>query len=273
LSDDRPIAPFGRRAVPVVAKRMLGKYTSLTVADPAGKLLRPAQFHMLMAQGNWGSSPSGRPFLPRAISYLSTDGEGSIEFLIDPVGPGTEELQALEEGDMLNIVGPLGNGFPSPTEGRRPVLVAGGIGLAPVLALAELLVSRSVAFDLVLGFRSSEHAEAAAAWPDAIITTDDGSTGVHGSVIGPLEACMLSEPSEVFACGPPGMLDAVRSLCDGAQIDSWLALESPMACGFGSCFGCAVETRDGIIRLCVDGPVVAGSSLAGVSSTGRVDPK
>ncbi|MCX6388060.1 MAG: hypothetical protein NTX07_04955 [Solirubrobacterales bacterium] len=67
------------------------------------------------------------------------------------------------EGDMLNLVGPLGNGFPDPTEGKRPVLVAGGIGLAPVLALAELLVSRSVGFDLVLGFRSSEYAEAAAA--------------------------------------------------------------------------------------------------------------
>jgi NAD(P)H-flavin reductase len=116
---------------------------------------------------------------------------------------------------------------------------------------------------VLLGFRDADHAAGAALIPGARVATDDGSVGHHGFVTDLLE---LADHIEVYACGPPPMLEAVRALCAEHAIPTQLALESGMACGFGACFGCVVPTRSGYVRLCVDGPVVEGATLESVAA-------
>jgi len=185
----------------------------------------PGQFFML--------SPPGR-LLPRPMSLcLATRSE--LAFLMDVVGPGTAALAGVSRGDRLNVLGPLGNGFRLDVE--RPLLVGGGIGIAPFPYLSERLVHSPAA----LGFRSKSHAEAAALVPNAEV------------VVEPTFVTEKITPGhDVLACGPEPMLRAVRELVPGAQ----LAWEAPMACGYGACYGCAVEIDGQLKRLCVEGPVL-----------------
>jgi dihydroorotate dehydrogenase electron transfer subunit len=185
----------------------------------------PGQFFMLEAPGR---------LLPRALS-LCLAPAGELAFLLDAVGPGTAALAALEPGDEIHVFGPLGNGFDLDVE--RPVLVGGGIGLAPLPYLAEALRFPPV----VLGFRSELHAEAAVLLPGAEVAIDP--TFVTE---------LIPAGHDVLACGPEPMLEAVAKLFPGAQ----LAWEAPMACGYGACYGCAVEIDGQLKRLCVEGPVL-----------------
>lgn len=217
----------------VTGAEAVGPYTLLRVdrggLDPGA----PGQFFMLEAPGR---------LLPRPMS-LCLAPPGELAFLIDPIGPGTRALCATAPGDRLHVFGPLGNGFRLDVE--RPLLVGGGIGIAPLPYLSEVL-GRPPA---VLGFRSVWHAEAAALLPAAEVAID------------PTLVTELIEPGhDVLACGPEPMLEAVRATCPAAQ----LAWEAPMACGYGACYGCAVEIDGAWRRLCVEGPVLAaapGSSL------------
>lgn len=270
MTDGRPLAPFGRRSVAVTDVRSIGAYTVIDVNDPQAPVARPGQFHMLAADGRWGGKEDQRPWLPRAISFLGSDGEGSFSFLVDPVGPGTRSLCEVAPGGTLLVAGPFGNGFGDLPAETDWVLVGGGIGVAPVAAQAQALRAKGQSPDLILGFRSAPHAEVASLCGDAIVSTDDGSTGRHGSVLGPMVEALDRTPGAVVAaCGPPAMLEAVRAETEARGVRCLLALESPMACGFGACFGCAVETRSGTIRLCVDGPVVDAAELVRVAADGR----
>ncbi|MEI6447596.1 MAG: dihydroorotate dehydrogenase electron transfer subunit [Actinomycetes bacterium] len=264
----RPTAPFGRRAVELTAVRSFGEYTVLDVHDPEAPNALPGQFHMLSAEVGWGAGEDGRPWLPRAISFLTSDGEGGFGFLIDSVGPGTDRLTRMEPGERLLVTGPFGNGFQPVGASRRPLLLGGGIGAAPVMAAAEALAKQGTGYDLVLGFRGSEQGAISALAEVATVVTDDGSLGDEGTVIGPLMET-ANDSTEILACGPPAMLEAVRALAAERGLPSQLALESPMACGFGACFGCAIETKRGTLRLCVDGPVLAGDDLVAVTASGR----
>ncbi|HEY7603769.1 MAG TPA: hypothetical protein VH760_05850 [Gaiellaceae bacterium] len=173
--------------------------------------------------------------LPRPMS-LCLAPAGELAFLIDPIGPGTLALASLGPGDAIHAFGPLGNGFRLDVE--RPLLVGGGIGIAPLPYLAAALNGPR----LVAGFRSEWHAEAAGVLP------------AHAEVVvEPTLVTELIEPGfDVLACGPEPMLSAVRALCPDAQ----LAWEAPMACGYGACYGCAVEIEGEWKRLCVEGPVL-----------------
>lgn len=187
----------------------------------------PGQFFMLR--------PPGR-LLPRPMS-LCLAPKGELWFLLDVVGPGTRALAAAGPGEELEVLGPLGNGFR--LDATRPLLVGGGIGVAPLPFLSERL-RRPPA---VLGFRSAFHAEAAALVPGADV------------VVEPTLVTEAMPPGhDVLACGPEPMLEAVRDLEPSAQ----LAWEAPMACGYGACYGCAVRIGGTLRRLCVDGPVLEG---------------
>jgi dihydroorotate dehydrogenase electron transfer subunit len=133
--------------------------------------------------------------------------------------------------------------------------VGGGVGIAPLAIWQDVLEAVAL-----LGFRDARHAEGARLLGDPRVATDDGSVGFHGLVTE-----LLSEEIDsgclVYACGPPPMLEAVRALCEAEGVPAQLALESGMACGYGACFGCVVPTREGYVRLCVDGPVLDASSL------------
>jgi dihydroorotate dehydrogenase electron transfer subunit len=210
----------------VVASEPVGPYTLLRVdrgtLDPGG----PGQFFMLEAAGR---------VLPRPMS-LCLAPRGELAFLFEPIGPGTRALAELERGDELHVLGPLGNGFRLDVE--RPLLVGGGIGIAPLPYLSAALTAPPA----VLGFRSSAHAEAAALLPQAEVVVEPT-----------LVTDAMPEGFDVLACGPKPMLEAIAALAPAAQ----LAWEAPMACGYGACYGCVVQVDGRYRRLCVDGPVLA----------------
>jgi NAD(P)H-flavin reductase len=186
----------------------------------------PGQFFMLEAPGR---------VLPRPFS-LCLAPAGELAFLVDPVGPGTRAIARLATGDDIRVTGPLGNGFDLSVP--RPLLVGGGIGVAPFPYLSERLGGPPA----LLGFRTAHHAEAAALVPNAEVVLDPTL----------VTDALPDDPGDVLACGPQPMLDAVALRAPGAQ----LACEAPMACGFGACYGCVVPRDGGYVRLCIEGPVL-----------------
>ena len=255
----RTLAPFGRRLARIVAVERLGGYVLLWAEDPGGpRDPRPGQFYMLAAEERWGGGEDERPWLPRAFSYCRAE-DGRLGFVLEDIGPGTHRLAELREGDGLWLTGPLGIGF-TPHEGRRALLVGGGIGVAPILCWSDELGAEA---RVLLGFRSAEFAEAGHLFRgDVALATDDGSAGRRAYVTELLrEELDEDDRATVYACGPPPMLEAVRALCAERGVAAQLAMESGMACGFGACFGCVVPTRAGYVRLCVDGPVVDAAEL------------
>lgn len=259
----RTLAPPQRRRAAVMERRTYGSYVVLRVADPDGPPPRPGQFAMLAAAERWGGGDGERPFLPRAFSVARVPAPGEAEFLLEDVGPGTNRLCELDAGDDVWLLSPLGIGFAADAaalDGRRPLLVGGGVGTAPLAILQDELGDAAGA--PLLGFRDAPHAEGAAYLRDARVATDDGSVGHHGRVTELLvEELDRDAHAQVYACGPPPMLEAVRALCAARGVPAQLALESGMACGFGACFGCVVPTRGGYVRLCVDGPVLDADEL------------
>jgi dihydroorotate dehydrogenase electron transfer subunit len=191
---------------------------------------------------------------------------GTLQFLLEAVGPGTERLAALTAGDGMWVLGPLGTGFRPPRDGRTALLCGGGVGVAPLAIWQDALLGAGLPAPALLGFRDAAHAHGAGLLANARLATDDGSAGYHGLVTELVEAELDERPrAELYACGPPAMLEAVRALATRRDVPAQLALESGMACGFGACFGCVVPTREGgYVRLCVDGPVLDAAALAEV---------
>jgi NAD(P)H-flavin reductase len=212
----------------VTAVEAVGPYSLVRVdrgtIDPGA----PGQFFMLEAPGR---------VLPRPMSLCLAPPQ-ELAFLLDPIGPGTRALAAVERGDRLHVFGPLGNGFR--LDVPRPLLVGGGIGIAPLPYLAEALEHPPA----VLGFRSERHAEAAVLMPNAEVVIDPV-----------LVTDAIPAGRDVLACGPEPMLEAIRAIAPAAQ----LAWEAPMACGYGACYGCVVEIEGELKRLCVEGPVLCSS--------------
>jgi dihydroorotate dehydrogenase electron transfer subunit len=223
-----------RRLRSVTGTEQVGPYTLLRVEHGDLESGAPGQFFMLEAPGR---------VLPRPMS-LCFAAAGELAFLIDPIGPGTRALCAVEPGEKLHVFGPLGRGFDLDVE--RPLLVGGGIGVAPLPYLSEALSGLNGGSPpAILGFRSDWHAEAAALVPNAVVCTEPR-----------LVTELLPEARvDVLACGPEPMLSALRERVQDAQ----LAWEAPMACGYGACYGCAVEIDGELKRLCVDGPVLCAA--------------
>jgi dihydroorotate dehydrogenase electron transfer subunit len=258
---ERVTAPFGARTAVLTHREHHGPYIVLRCRDPEGPRPQAGQFYMLMAAARWGGGAQERPYLPRAFSVLRCPAgpQTTLEFLLEDVGPGTNRLCELTAGEGLSLVGPLGRGFRAPRDGRRALLVGGGVGIAPLAIWQDELGAGTPA---LLGFRDAAHAEGAQLLRDARLATDDGTRGHHGLVTELLEDELDDDDhAVVYACGPPAMLESVRLLCAVREIPAQLALESAMACGFGACFGCVVETRSGYIRLCLEGPVVDSDQL------------
>jgi dihydroorotate dehydrogenase electron transfer subunit len=210
----------------VVATEPIGPYTLLRLAGGPIEPGVPGQFFMLRPPGH---------VLPRPMSLCLAEA-GELCFLIDPVGPGTRTLCSLTPGESIHVLGPLGNGFDLSV--RRPLLVGGGIGVAPFPYLSRVLGAPPT----ILGFRSEHHAEAAALVPGAVVVIEPTF----------VTSLLPDEPVDVLACGPEPMLEAIRQRVPRAQ----LAWEAPMACGYGACYGCVVEVEAHLQRLCVAGPVL-----------------
>jgi NAD(P)H-flavin reductase len=249
-------APFGRRRAAVRHRRSYGPYVVLGALDSTARA-QPGQFYMLASAERWGGGEGERPYLARAVSVMAVADDGITEFLLEDVGPGTRRLCEAQPGEELLIVGPLGHGFVPPGGGVLPLLVGGGIGIAPLVA-----VQRAWGGAALLGFRDGDHAKGAELFTEALVATDDGSVGHHGLVSDLLEAELAKQPRPIYACGPAAMLEDVRRRAAHYEVASQLALEAPMACGFGACYGCVVATVEGYRRVCLDGPVFDGALLA-----------
>lgn len=280
-------APLGRRLCEVSESRASGGYRFFSLVDSEGPEPRPGQFYMLATERSWDGGDC-RPFLPRALSVAETGPAASgvrLDFLIEGVGPGSDRLCELEPGERVWLNGPLGNSFSTPRElhqllppaggevdAVRPsgaILVGGGVGIAPLALLRRRFAERNIPTRVLLGFRDEAHSgglDDLFACCEVRLASDDGHRGHRGYVTELLAAMLEGDDAAsaaVYACGPPPMLDAVGALCTGAGVPCELALESPMACGFGACFGCAVpRPGGGYLRLCVDGPVLRPEQIA-----------
>ena len=270
---ERVLAPLGRRACEVVSNASTGGYRIVSAVDRDGPEPPAGQFYMLATEP-WGGT-GGRPYLPRAFSVAVAEpgDEGvRLDFLLEAVGPGTELLAALTPGDDLFVTGPLGRPFSTPAElapdAAGVVLVGGGIGIAPLAILRRQLAERGVPQRVLLGFRDRAHSggvDELFGCEEVRLATEDGHAGHRGYVTDLLSVLLAGDDAGsavVYACGPPAMLEAVRVMCAEHGVAAELAMETPMACGFGSCFGCAVPLAEGgYMRLCVDGPVVNATEI------------
>lgn len=220
----------------------------------------PGQFFTILPE-NYPMSMMRRPF---AYSDVTDDG---FSFVYEIRGRNTADLAKLEEGSTVDWIGPLGSAYPLPPAGLKPVLVAGGIGVGPILFLAREIAAAGIESTVVLGARSAALVPDLA-WPSAAdvrVCTDDGSLGIHGTVIDGLAGLDISN-SEFFSCGPHPMMAAVHRLAKSAGRQCWVSMEEMMACGVGACQGCAVPvldekdikndlSRPSYKRACLEGPI------------------
>lgn len=220
-----------------------------------------------MLRGDWGADP----LLGRPISILGEEPRrGLLRFLLKVVGEGTRRLASLEPGQKVFGLGPLGNPFPPPNlaDQRPALLVGGGVGVPPMVYLAERFTKDGVGFTFLQGARTEEDLllldELSGLGVRPVLTTEDGSAGMRGLVTAPLKDELAHGVRAVYACGPEGMLKAVADLCRGG-VPCHLSLEARMACGYGVCLGCVVPVERGGRRLyervCQEGPVFDGEVI------------
>lgn len=238
-----------------------GSVFSLTVkfAAQENSIPSPGQFFMLRAKHS-------QVLLARPISVFNAipdtrTGYTQVEFLILKKGQGTSELCALKKGDLLELLGPCGNVFPSPNTNEKVCIAGGGIGIAPVAGFAKTLPPKS--YDFYASFKSGSYGIENVSPENLVVTTDDGSCGIRGMISAALTAQVLKEKkySVVYACGPEPMLRYIQKICAEACVKAFLSLESKMACGMGACLGCTIKTKSGLKRCCKDGPVFEASEI------------
>ena len=214
---------------------------------------QPGQFYMLQV------SKGSDPLLKRAFSLFRRTPEG-IQILYRIKGKGTSILRDMKEGAALDLLGPLGNGYPMPSDDQSPLVIAGGIGIASVFSLVEKLSKKAFVF---YGARLEEELfmtdELGKIYKELVVCTDDGSCGVRGTVVDVLHDFVKNRDGiqrpVIYACGPHVMLAAIAKAAEAYSIKAYASLEEHMACGVGACLGCAVKTTSGYKRVCKEGPV------------------
>jgi len=206
------------------------------------------------------------PLLRRPLGVHRISKKG-VELLYEIVGKGTDLLSRKKEGEYLDLIGPLGNGFDISLSSGMPLLIAGGIGIAPIVALAERLTTRKPRPYIIIGARTKSHILCEAEFKSlgcyVKVATDDGSKGCKGLATDMLKKMLSAfsrQPSAIYACGPNEMLKVVSQLAKDKGIPCQVSLEERMACGVGACLGCPVKVRKGLIdseykMVCKDGPV------------------
>lgn len=228
----------------VISNREVARHTYLLMLECPMEPVRPGQFVML-------KTGMGRdPLLRRPLGILSYQAD-VLALLYKVKGAGTHMLSRLQETDHVMVLGPLGNGFSPPHAESDIIYVAGGTGLPPILALAGYLKRGTLFF----GARSEADIPFECLPRETRIVTEDGSYGERGLVTTIVTQALGERQAMFYACGPLGMLKAVSQLVGQGGSRCQVSLEERMACGFGVCSGCAVETVTGIRRVCTDGPV------------------
>ncbi len=248
-----PMAARRMITAPLLHRESIGaSYHVLTFDVPEGSDAQPGQFAMVRG-AEWGDAP----LLPRPMSYLTGGTTPSI--LIKVIGEGTLRMGRAEPGEPFTLLGPLGNTWRPPSRNRRPVLVAGGVGIAPLLYFAKQIAADGATPLSIYGGRSSRDLpleDELSEISETHLTTEDGSRGTRGRVTDVLES-LLDAGSEVYTCGPDRMMAAVAAICAKRDVPCQVSLETPMACGYGVCLGCPVPTTDGgYLYACMNGPCI-----------------
>lgn len=240
-------------AARILEQRQIGTgiYSMRLKAGPIAKAAKPGQFISLYCK-------EGSRLLPRPISICEIEKEQeTLRIVYRVAGKGTEEFSGYQAGEEVEILGPLGNGFPL-TE-KKAFLIGGGIGIPPMLQLAKRL---SCEKEIVLGYRDELFLEEEfARYGNVTIATEDGSAGVKGNVLDAIREHGL-DAQVLFACGPTPMLRAIKAYAEEKGIEAWLSLEERMACGVGACLACVCKSKEvdehthvHNKRVCKDGPV------------------
>ena len=233
-----------------------GIFSMWIVTDIADEA-RPGQFISVYSQ-------DGSRLLPRPISICEADpDEGRLRIVYRIAGKGTDEFSKYVSGDPIDIMGPLGNGFPQ--EGENVFLIGGGIGIPPMLETAKQLNAQKTA---VLGYRDELFLnEEFAKYADVYVATEDGSSGTKGNVLNAIQEKAL-EADVIFACGPTPMLRALKEYAAANHITCWISMEERMACGIGACLACVCKSKDIDAhsqvhnkRVCKDGPVFLSTEV------------
>ena len=230
--------------------------------------IKPGQFINILPSGNWDK------MMRRPMSVASQK-DGVISIIYKVVGDGTELMKDWSIGDTVDLIGPLGNFWDGYSD-KLSILIGGGVGIAPILNLNNYLEVIGETKALIMGARNAnEHFIDHNPEERIYMATDDGSLGIHGNVLEPLKLVLENidyKNVKIFACGPPGMMEAVRQFSIRQNIECDLALETLMACGFGICQGCTVEFdkkqettehsyRNRFGLVCMDGPIFESKEI------------
>ncbi len=234
-------------------------YEATMDAPQVSQSVLPGQFINILPNESWDK------VMRRPMSEASCN-ENKISIIYKAVGDGTKIMSEWKKGDKVDIIGPLGN-FWNNFDKKTPVIIGGGVGVAPILFLHNHLNSKEINHHMIMGARNKdehflEHSLDKKSY--RILTTDDGSLGIKGNVLDGLELIDNLEECKIFVCGPPLMMESVKALSEKQNILCDVALETVMACGFGICQGCTVEfnykEQDHSYRnkyglVCCDGPI------------------
>ena len=216
----------------------------MVLRGDASAITAPGQFINIQLSGK---------YLRRPISVCDADGD-SVTVIYKTVGAGTEQMSLMSEGEKLDVLSGLGNGYDAAPCGDRSLLVGGGVGVPPLYLLAKKLLEKGVRVSVILGFNTRNEIfyedEFRALGADVTVTTVDGSYGIKGFVT---DAMKNMDYTYVYACGPEPMLKAVYRT---AKTSGQFSFEERMGCGFGACMGCSCRTVTGYKRICKEGPVL-----------------
>ncbi len=250
------------QGVVVIQREIIKGVFDMWIQCEMAKEARAGQFVAFFTKGE-------STLLPRPISICEVNEEGTqIRIVYRVVGVGTEEFATYEQGDSIAMLGVLGNGFPvDEAQGKKVLLMAGGIGIPPMVELAKQLEGN---VHIALGY-ANQHtflAEELEQYGTVLIATDDGSVGTKGNVMDAIREAKVI-PELIYACGPMPMLSAVKQYAHEHGIDAYISLEEHMACGVGACLGCVVKTKEidhhshvHNARICTDGPVFLAKEVA-----------
>ncbi|HHE47108.1 MAG TPA: dihydroorotate dehydrogenase electron transfer subunit [Bacteroidetes bacterium] len=259
---DRNNTPIAEKGVVEQVRKISGSVWDMTIHSPAiAGASRAGQFvHVRVSDGF-------NPFLRRPLSVGPCRGD-YLRLIFVVKGVGTRLLAGKHPGDIIDMIGPLGNPFPAPETDQYPILVAGGIGMVPLLLMDNQFVN-SIDHDFLLGMRSSAHQtvdDVEIKRLKIVIASDDGSIGYHGTVIDLLENRLTELKRRkivVYGCGPVPMLQSLKEVCVSRSIPAYISLEVSMGCGVGACQSCAVPRADGdgYYLVCRDGPAFRASAV------------
>jgi NAD(P)H-flavin reductase len=255
--------PPVQRVVAVARRRPVGAYVELTLAAPEiAERTEPGQFVAFAVGG-----PTSAHLLRRSIAIAGAAG-GEVSVVVAPHGPGSTWLAGLQQGQTVDVVGPLGRPYPLPPRGTPALLVGGGYGAAALVGLAARLRAAASPVLAICGAASADRLSSVdelSAFGEVLVTTDDGSAGRTGLVTDAM-ADVIGQVGVVYACGPMGMLRAVADGATAAGLPSYVAVEESMACGIGVCMTCVLpvigaDGRTRFARSCTEGPVFGGDRV------------